>query len=99
MSNKVDPADFKTYHGGCHCGAFKFAIRIPEMKYVMACNCSICIKVCGISVVIVEDSVISIPLTAFGTEWDPGEYMVQGRGSGRIYSRERRYRCVEKVFI
>ncbi|KFY32460.1 hypothetical protein V493_00193 [Pseudogymnoascus sp. VKM F-4281 (FW-2241)] len=44
MSNKVDPADFKTYHGGCHCGAFKFAIRIPEMKYVMACNCSICIK-------------------------------------------------------
>ncbi|OBT98943.1 hypothetical protein VE01_02456 [Pseudogymnoascus verrucosus] len=44
MSAKVDPADFKTYHGGCHCGAFKFAIRIPELKDIMACNCSICIK-------------------------------------------------------
>ncbi|KFX86947.1 hypothetical protein V490_08676 [Pseudogymnoascus sp. VKM F-3557] len=44
MSSKVDPADFKTYHGGCHCGAFKFAIRIPELKDIMACNCSICIK-------------------------------------------------------
>ncbi|KFY52856.1 hypothetical protein V496_08142 [Pseudogymnoascus sp. VKM F-4515 (FW-2607)] len=44
MSARVDPANFKTYDGGCHCGAFKFAIRIPELKYIMACNCSICIK-------------------------------------------------------
>ncbi|KAF9774547.1 hypothetical protein IL306_007433 [Fusarium sp. DS 682] len=33
-----------TYRGNCHCGAFVFEIGIPEIKSVMACNCSICTK-------------------------------------------------------
>ena len=36
---------FETYHGDCHCGAFKFSVRLPELKQVVACNCSICSKV------------------------------------------------------
>ncbi|KAL2060915.1 hypothetical protein VTL71DRAFT_8967 [Oculimacula yallundae] len=36
--------DLKTYHGNCHCGAFKFNLRIPELKSAMTCNCSICLK-------------------------------------------------------
>ncbi|KAF6232678.1 hypothetical protein HO173_009117 [Letharia columbiana] len=34
----------ETYHGNCHCGAFKFSVRLPELKQVLACNCSICSK-------------------------------------------------------
>jgi len=34
-----------TYHGNCHCGAFKFAVKLPEVKDVYACNCSICVRV------------------------------------------------------
>lgn len=37
---------FETYHGNCHCGAFKFAVELPEeLKEAYACNCSICSKV------------------------------------------------------
>ncbi len=35
----------KTYHGACHCGAFKFSVKLPELKKVSACGCSICSKV------------------------------------------------------
>jgi hypothetical protein len=34
-----------TYHGNCHCGAFKFAVKLPEVNDVYACNCSICVRV------------------------------------------------------
>ncbi|KAJ7248443.1 glutathione-dependent formaldehyde-activating enzyme [Mycena rebaudengoi] len=30
------------YPGSCHCGAFKFILKIPELKSADACNCSIC---------------------------------------------------------
>jgi hypothetical protein len=33
----------KTHHGGCHCGAVRFEIRMAIGK-VLACNCSICTK-------------------------------------------------------
>ena len=36
--------ELKTYYGNCHCGAFKFSIKIPELKSVEECNCSICLK-------------------------------------------------------
>ena len=36
---------FHTYHGNCHCGAFKFSVQLPELKEAHACNCSICSKV------------------------------------------------------
>lgn len=34
----------KTYRGNCHCGAFIFEVKSPEIKSAMSCNCSICTK-------------------------------------------------------
>lgn len=34
----------KTYQGNCHCGAFKFSVKFPEVKTATACNCSVCFK-------------------------------------------------------
>ncbi|ESZ89779.1 hypothetical protein SBOR_9839 [Sclerotinia borealis F-4128] len=36
--------ELKTYHGNCHCGAFKFTIKMPEITTVTQCDCSICFK-------------------------------------------------------
>jgi hypothetical protein len=36
--------ELKTYNGNCHCGAFKFSFRAPEITSVTECNCSICFK-------------------------------------------------------
>ncbi len=30
--------------GGCHCGAVRFAVRVPETVELLDCNCSICSK-------------------------------------------------------
>jgi hypothetical protein len=35
-------AELKTYHGNCHCGAFKFIIKTPEFTTARTCDCSIC---------------------------------------------------------
>ncbi len=32
------------YEGGCHCGAVRFAVDVPENPEVEDCNCSICRK-------------------------------------------------------
>ncbi|KAJ7648764.1 hypothetical protein DFH06DRAFT_1209535 [Mycena polygramma] len=32
------------YRGNCHCGAFKFTFKSPELKQGFACNCSFCAK-------------------------------------------------------
>ena len=40
----TSPQERKTYHGNCHCGAFKFSANIPELEKVTECNCSICFK-------------------------------------------------------
>ncbi|MEO9970234.1 MAG: GFA family protein [Hyphomonadaceae bacterium] len=32
----------KTYQGGCHCGAVRFEIELPNAFDVEDCNCSIC---------------------------------------------------------
>ncbi|MCJ1396956.1 hypothetical protein MMC11_000148 [Xylographa trunciseda] len=34
----------KIYHGNCHCAAFKFALKVPEITSAHTCNCSICYK-------------------------------------------------------
>jgi hypothetical protein len=36
--------ELQSYHGNCHCGAFKFTVKLPELKSGMTCNCSICSK-------------------------------------------------------
>ncbi|KAE9370795.1 hypothetical protein N431DRAFT_510119 [Stipitochalara longipes BDJ] len=33
----------KTYDGNCHCGAFKFTVKMPPEPY-HTCNCSVCVK-------------------------------------------------------
>lgn len=38
------PVELKTYHGNCHCGRFKFHLKIPTLTSVTECNCSICFK-------------------------------------------------------
>ncbi|KAJ7279699.1 Mss4-like protein [Mycena rebaudengoi] len=30
------------YPGNCHCGAFKFILKVPKLEKVLLCNCSIC---------------------------------------------------------
>ena len=34
----------KSYRGNCHCGAFVFELKVPEIKAGYECNCSICFK-------------------------------------------------------
>lgn len=37
-------AEKRSYRGNCHCGAFIFEVKAPEIKSAMSCNCSICTK-------------------------------------------------------
>ncbi|KAH7030879.1 glutathione-dependent formaldehyde-activating enzyme [Microdochium trichocladiopsis] len=34
----------KTYRGNCHCAAFVFEAKLPEIKKLQGCNCSYCHK-------------------------------------------------------
>lgn len=34
----------KRLSGGCHCGAVRFTVDIPERAEVVDCNCSICAR-------------------------------------------------------
>ncbi|MCJ1228498.1 hypothetical protein MMC12_005159 [Toensbergia leucococca] len=38
------PSHLHTYHGNCHCGAFKYTVKLPELKQIHICNCSLCVK-------------------------------------------------------
>lgn len=44
-----------TLTGGCHCGAVRFAVRVPPAVELLDCNCSICAKT-GFLHLIVEAS-------------------------------------------
>ncbi|KAJ6536681.1 glutathione-dependent formaldehyde-activating enzyme [Mycena vulgaris] len=44
MSDSTEPAQLIDYRGNCHCGAFKFTFKAPEIKQAFACNCSICAR-------------------------------------------------------
>ncbi|MCJ1389320.1 hypothetical protein MMC18_002176 [Xylographa bjoerkii] len=37
-------APLRTYYGNCHCAAFKFSLKVPEITSASTCNCSICSK-------------------------------------------------------
>ncbi|KAJ7912422.1 glutathione-dependent formaldehyde-activating enzyme [Mycena leptocephala] len=41
MSESLQPIE---YRGNCHCGAFKYTFKAPEIKQAFACTCSICSK-------------------------------------------------------
>ena len=36
--------NLKPYRGNCHCGAFIYEARLPEITSCTECNCSICRK-------------------------------------------------------
>ncbi|KAJ7094381.1 Mss4-like protein [Mycena epipterygia] len=44
MSESTEAPQLIDYRGNCHCGAFKFTFKTPELKQVHGCNCSICSK-------------------------------------------------------
>ncbi|KAJ7249206.1 Mss4-like protein [Mycena haematopus] len=44
MSETPQTIEYREYRGNCHCGAFKFTFKSPELKQAFACNCSICSK-------------------------------------------------------
>ena len=37
-------AELKTYRGNCHCGAYVFEAKLPEVTSMNLCNCSICYR-------------------------------------------------------
>ena len=46
MSNlSSEPGSLKTYTGGCHCGAVRYAVSVDlSQTRASKCNCSICLK-------------------------------------------------------
>jgi len=40
----MPPLQPQTYKGNCHCGSFKFSLRISEPTCVTECNCSVCFR-------------------------------------------------------
>lgn len=47
MAEKQSTPELKEYHGSCHCGGFKFSVKLAPLEKVTACNCSHCAKVCA----------------------------------------------------
>jgi len=45
---------FTRHEGGCHCGAVRFAVELPESIEVEDCNCSICAMSGNLSVIVPE---------------------------------------------
>ncbi|KAJ7266882.1 hypothetical protein B0H12DRAFT_1098573 [Mycena haematopus] len=31
-----------SYPGNCHCGAFKFIVKLPDLNHVLSCDCRLC---------------------------------------------------------
>ncbi len=44
MAADETKAKTRTYRGNCHCGAFVYEARVPEITSVGECDCSICVK-------------------------------------------------------
>ena len=44
----------KTYTGGCHCGAVRFDVMLPDRPAAQSCNCSICAKTGFIHLIVPE---------------------------------------------
>lgn len=44
MAAEQPAPETRTYRGNCHCGAFVYEARVPEITTVSECDCSICVK-------------------------------------------------------
>jgi hypothetical protein len=53
-----------TLSGGCHCGAVRFEIDVPQAAEVLDCNCSMCAKTGFLHLI--------VPKTDFRLLTDPG---------------------------
>ena len=80
MDNKTTETQVKTYIGGCHCGKIRFEAEIDLGQAVSRCNCSICTKIGGCSVIVKPSA---FRLTA-GTEW-MGRYDLSFAPNHRIF--------------
>lgn len=40
----AEQQELKTYRGNCHCGAYIYEVKLPEIKTASDCNCSHCSK-------------------------------------------------------
>lgn len=45
-------AGMKAHKGGCHCGAVRFEVELPDAIEVEECNCSICAKSGNIHIIV-----------------------------------------------
>ena len=43
------------YSGGCHCGAIKFEVGVPEAAKLVECNCSICSKTAYLHLIVPKE--------------------------------------------
>ncbi|KAH8897493.1 glutathione-dependent formaldehyde-activating enzyme [Thozetella sp. PMI_491] len=41
---RAAPEALTTYRGNCHCGAYRFEVRLPEIKEAISCDCTLCAK-------------------------------------------------------
>jgi hypothetical protein len=59
--------------GGCHCGAVRFRVRLPELREVLDCNCSICTKKAFLHLIVPPEAFVleqgeeALALYAWGT--------------------------------
>ncbi|KAJ6588746.1 hypothetical protein B0H19DRAFT_1248359 [Mycena capillaripes] len=37
-----EDSELTAYPGNCHCGAFKFIVKLPNLNHIFSCNCSLC---------------------------------------------------------
>lgn len=46
MTSETPSTELKTYEGSCHCGAYKYHVKVPDISEtgVVVCNCSICFR-------------------------------------------------------
>ncbi|KAJ6595650.1 Mss4-like protein [Mycena vulgaris] len=40
--NPSEDLDLTDYPGNCHCGAFKFIVKLPTLERVFSCDCALC---------------------------------------------------------
>jgi hypothetical protein len=63
----ADSAPLVEYYGNCHCGAFKFTFKAPEITQAKTCDCAICFKVLGVFHSLKEDADASRMDTSSGS--------------------------------